>query len=83
MTTNPYRNRVVGRDNDQTCHLMFERYGHEFISSYEIDGNIVTSNARNDPKQWIETDPDKKVKQLCNWRIYNRYCRDREVDDLQ
>lgn len=57
--------------------LLFDKYGHEFIDDYKIEGNTVFSLVARESQNstWETEEPEQKVKQLVSYRIYNHYVR--------
>jgi hypothetical protein len=56
---------------------LIDKYGHEFINDYTIEGNTVFSKVSHDHQDnsWETDNPEKKVRQLVYWRIYDHYLR--------
>lgn len=55
--------------------LMITRYGAQFVEQYEIQGNTVLSYAKEEVQTWTVDDPQKKLRRLLTYRIYDHYVR--------
>lgn len=56
---------------------LVDKYGHEFVGDYTIEGNTIHSSVAPDhtESQWTVEDVNKKMRQLLYYRIYDRYLR--------
>ena len=66
---------IIQLNKDSKWDEMIAKYGGEFIDNYEIQGNSVLSFAKGEVNTWEVDDPEKKLRQLLVWRIYDHYVR--------
>jgi len=70
-------NEIISLGKEGKWDILFNKYGSEFVDDYSIQDNKVISHVAkpNQNDEWEVKNPDKKLRQLVGWRIYDHYRR--------